>query len=109
MKTFWIGLTLSSIIAVCCFVSQAAPKANGKGDTNLVVTLTLTENQYKAITELAVAQGLTVEQWIQSTNSFVLGQVKLKSFEDRLKLALEKFNGLNDEQKEQVVVLIEGF
>lgn len=82
---------------------------DAQANSNIVLTFQVTPLQYSNLMFHAANQGLTIEQFLNRTNTDIIRDIREKALRERVNNALNKFRTLTDEQKEQVLVLIESF
>jgi len=103
-KSYWFVIIWLSILII--FWSNKAIQAQ---NSNILVNVTLTPQQYSNLNVVANNQGLSITQFLSLTNMNIAAEFRQQAIVNRVKNALDKFRTLSDAQKDQVLDLIESF
>lgn len=93
-------------IGVYC-VWQNSVKAQ---NSNLNLVITITPQQYLSLSNFAFNSGTTISNLLVTTNTGIAVEIRQNLIRNRVENAISKFrNVLTDQQKDQVLDLIESF
>lgn len=79
-------------------------------NSNLNLVVTVTPQQYLSLSNAAFNRGTTISNLLVSTNMGIAIEIRQRFIQNRIQNAFDKFRDiLTDQQKEQVILLIESF